>query len=803
MPTVVDLGAIGTQGFAIQGDAGGDAVGYSVAAAGDFNGDGFDDIIIGAPFADAGGTDAGTAYLIFGRAGGVGTIDLGNLQAAQGFRIVTGVSFDYAGISVAGAGDINGDGFDDIVVGSSRGGFYYASTPRAYVIFGKASSFETINLANLAAGDGFVISGQFGYNSVPMSIAMGGDINGDGFDDILLGVPDANNGTGASYVIFGRTTGFSPIDLTSLSPSVGFMLTGAPGDYAGRSVSFAGDVNGDGFDDLIIGATGNNAGGIRAGSAYVVFGHSGAFGTVDLANLSAVAGFVIQGDAAEDFAGFSVSGAGDVNGDGFDDLIVGAFGGDNGGPNAGEAYVIFGRASGFGTIDLSNLAAGVGFIIQGDTAGDRAGISVSAAGDVNRDGFDDLIIGASGGGLGGVEAGQGYVIFGHSGAFGLVDLTTLASSAGFVIQGDTAFDHAGFNVSSAGDINNDGFMDILISAHDGDDGGDGAGEAYVIFGGSNATTIWDVRDDFNGDGRSDILWRNVDGQLSNWLGTASGGFTQNNANAATVVPTAWFVAGTGDFNGDGRDDILWRNVDGQLSNWLGTANGGFTPNNANAAAVVPTAWQIVGTGDFNGDGRDDILWRNNDGTLSNWLGTAAGGFTPNDANAATFVPTAWHVAGTGDFNGDGRDDILWRNDNGQLSNWLGQANGGFTPNNANAAAAVLGAWQVVGTGDFNGDGRDDILWRHTDGTLSNWLGNAAGGFTPNDANAAVVVPTAWTVVAVGDYNGDGRDDILWRHTDGTLSNWLGTASGGFNPNDANAAAPVPTSWQVQPEPFLL
>ena len=315
--------------------------------------------------------------------------------------------------------------------------------------------------------------------------------------------------------------------------------------------------------------------------------------------------------------------------------------------------------------------------------------------------------------------------------------------------------------------------------------------------------LQDVRDDFDGDGRSDILWRNVDGQLSNWLGQTNGGFVANDTNAASIVPVAWQVAGTGDFNGDGRDDILWRNVDGQLSNWLGTANGGFTPNDANAAVVVSNDWQVAGTGDFDGDGRDDILWRNTDGTVSNWLGTAAGGFTPNDANAARFVPTDWNVVGTGDFNGDGRDDILWRNTNGQVSDWLGQADGGFVLNDAVALTMVSTDWNVVGTGDFNGDGRDDILWRNIDGQLSNWLGQANGGFVANDINAAVLVPTDWTVVATGDYNGDGRDDVLWRNTDGTLSDWLGTASGGFTPNDANAATAVPTSWLVQPEdPFI-
>ena len=315
----------------------------------------------------------------------------------------------------------------------------------------------------------------------------------------------------------------------------------------------------------------------------------------------------------------------------------------------------------------------------------------------------------------------------------------------------------------------------------------------------------DVRNDFNGDGRSDILWRNSDGQMSNWLGQANGGFVQNNANAAGVVPIAWAIAGTGDFNGDGRDDILWRNSDGQLSNWLATASGGYTPNNANAAAVVPTSWQVVGTGDFNGDGRDDILWRNSDGTVSNWLANSngLGGFIANDANAARFAPTSWTVVGTGDFNGDGRDDILWRNSNGQLSNWLGQANGGFVLNDAVALTQVDTAWKVVGTGDFNGDGRDDILWRNDNGTLSTWNGQANGGFLNNGGVSATFVPLAWSVVAVGDYNGDGRDDILWRNTDGTLTDWLANPNGSFTPNDANAAQVVPTSWEVQPDaPFL-
>ncbi len=171
------------------------------------------------------------------------------------------------------------------------------------------------------------------------------------------------------------------------------------------------------------------------------------------------------------------------------------------------------------------------------------------------------------------------------------------------------------------------------------------------------------------------MWRNSDGQLTNWLGTANGGFTNNGANGYTVVATSWHVAGVADFNGDGRDDILWRNDSGAMTNWLGTASGGYTDNSANASVTIGTAWQIAGTGDFNGDGRDDILWRNTDGSLTDWLGQANGSLA--DDAGSTSVATSWHIAATGDFNGDGRDDILWRNDDGQLTDWLGQANGSF------------------------------------------------------------------------------------------------------------------------------
>ena len=204
--------------------------------------------------------------------------------------------------------------------------------------------------------------------------------------------------------------------------------------------------------------------------------------------------------------------------------------------------------------------------------------------------------------------------------------------------------------------------------------------------------------------------------------------------------------------------------------------------------------------DFNGDGRSDILWRHDNGMMTDWLGTPSGGYQANAGNALSVVATDWHIVGTGDFNGDHRDDVMWRNDDGRITSWLGTATGGFTDNIANAYNGVSADWHVVGIGDFDGDRRDDILWRNDDGRISDWLGTASGGFAPNAANALFMVALDWQVAAVGDYNGDGRDDILFRNDDGRLTNWLGTSTGGFSDNVANGYVATDNQWQIQPNP---
>ena len=253
-----------------------------------------------------------------------------------------------------------------------------------------------------------------------------------------------------------------------------------------------------------------------------------------------------------------------------------------------------------------------------------------------------------------------------------------------------------------------------------------------------------------------------------------------------------------DFNGDGRDDILWINADGVISNWLGRNDGGFTINDANALTNTdgPGGWEVLGSGDFNGDGRDDVLWITDGFAISNWLGTDSGGFVINDANALV-ESNGCYFAGTGDFNGDGYDDVLWWDYYNSILTSSGTASGALVQNAPISITASPSDWFPVGVGDFNGDGLDDVLWRNVaTGALTDWLSVTGGGFAVNDANAFHDVPTNWFVVGVGDFNGDGRDDILWRNSVGTLSNWLGTGTGGFVINDTNAMSHVPLNWAV-------
>jgi hypothetical protein len=488
----------GSNGFVLTGEAAGDQSGISVSAAGDINGDGIDDLIIGAWYASPNGnSDAGRSYVVFGSESGLPhPFDLSSINGLNGF-VIDGEPGDYSGWSVAAAGDINGDGIDDLIIGAR-----YADPDgkvdagRSFVVFGSATGLPNpFDLSTLDGTNGFVIIGEAAYDHSGISVSSAGDINGDGIDDLIIGAflanPNGNSNAGRSYVVFGSAAGFpGSIDLSTLDGSNGFVINGAAaGEMSGVSVSAAGDINGDGIDDLIIGAYRADPNGKdNAGRSYVVFGSTSGFpSSFDLSSINGLNGFMINGEAAGDRLGYSVSAAGDINGDGIDDLIIGAI---NASPNgvfrAGRSYVIFGSDSGLpNPFDLSTLDGTNGFVINGQATYDSSGWSVSAAGDINGDGIGDLIIGALNADPdGNINAGRSYVVFGS--ATGLphpFNLSTLDGTNGFVINGEAAGDFSGLSVSAAGDINGNGIDDLIIGAPFANpNGNSNAGRSYVVFG---------------------------------------------------------------------------------------------------------------------------------------------------------------------------------------------------------------------------------------------------------------------------------------------------------------------------------
>jgi len=447
-----------TPSSTLVGENTGDGFGGCVASAGDVNGDGYSDVIIGAYYY---GNSTGKAYVYLGGPSGLSATSSWSKAGES-----AGGDFGY---TVAAAGDVNGDGYSDVVVGAYG---YGSSTGRAYLFLGGASGLSTTA--------SWTATGQNTGDQFGRAVATAGDVNGDGYADVLVGAAGYTTNKGKAYLYLGGPSG--------LSATASWTAMGeATGNYFSNSLATAGDVNGDGYSDVIVGAYGNST---NTGKAYLYLGGP--------SGLSSAASWTAAGEATGNQFGYSVATAGDVNGDGYSDVIVGAYGYTT---NTGKAYLYLGGPSGPLTTAAWSAAGGA--------TGDRFGWSVATAGDVNGDGYSDVIVGApyySG------STGKAYLYLGGS--------SGLSATASWTPVGEAASNYFGWSVASAGDVDGDGYSDVIVGANG---YSTNTGKAYLYLGGVSglsATASWtavgeatnnlfgnsvSAAGDVNGDGFSDVI----------------------------------------------------------------------------------------------------------------------------------------------------------------------------------------------------------------------------------------------------------------------------------------------------------
>ncbi|MGZ9202254.1 MAG: beta strand repeat-containing protein, partial [Caulobacteraceae bacterium] len=588
--------------------------------------------------------------------------------------------------------------------------------------FPAALSVTSINGTN-----GFRITGVASGDGLGVGIATG-DVNKDGKADLILGaaqVDAGGNNRGAAYTVFGSSSFGSTFDLTTLSGTNGFTLNGsADFDNVGR-VLVSGDVNGDGFDDVI------SSGPLGTTTGYVFFGKGSGFPTTQsTVSLDGTNGFAINAVSGES-TGTSIASGGDINNDGFDDLIIGAPTADHGDTDDGSTYVVFGKASGFGaSLDLTTLNGTTGFRLDGDSASADSGRSVANAGDVNGDGFDDIIVGApSFGGTGGA-----YVVFGKASGFSASsNLSALSGTDGFRINGVAASDEAGVDVSSAGDVNGDGFDDVIIAATN----GDGKGAAYVVFGKAS--------------GFSSTL------DLSSLDGT--NGFRMTASFSSFFADTVRSVA-SGDVNGDGFSDLIvgsqgsdpgFHSGAGTAFVVLGKASGWTASIDLTTALDGDNGFRIDGTadgegvgakvsaGDVNGDGVTDILVSS--GNPSNGVVNIVYGVLPGEAVNRVGSDAGQRISG-GAFNdtldgAGGKDTLLG---NGGADTLIGGAGADrLDGGGGNDTASYLAAGSAItidlankGPQNTGGSGADTLV------KVENVIGSTFNDDLSGDANNNVL-----------------------------------------------------------------
>jgi hypothetical protein len=738
-----------TPGVTYTGEAASNEFGYSVGTAGDVNGDGYADVIVGANGYNA---YQGRAYMYLGGVGGL---------AATPAMTYTGETNSRFGHSVRTANDVNGDGYADIIVGADG---YNSYQGRAYVYLGGAGGLGATPVVTFT---GETVDDIFAY-----SVGTAGDVNGDGYADVVIGARGYNSYQGRAYVYYGGAGG------PDTTPAVTY--TGEyTNNYFGHSVGTAGDVNGDGYADVIVGAYGYSS---FQGRVYVYYGGAG--------GLDATPAMTYTGETDSRF-GIPVGTAGDVNGDGYADVIIGAYTYNS---SQGRAYLYLGGAGGLGATSAVTYT--------GEAASNEFGRSVGTAGDVNGDGYSDIIVGADA-----YNSYQGRVYVYLGGADGPGATPTVAPI------GEAVSNHFGNAVGTAGDVNGDGYADVIIGAYGynyqqgrayvyhGGAGGLSTTPAVVLTGqaasdfGSAVGTAGDV----NGDGYADVIigaygYNSNQGRAYVYLGGA-GGLSATPAVTLTGQATGnhfgWSVGTAGDVNGDGYADVIV-GADGYNSNqgrayvYHGGASGlGTTPAvTLTGEATSNHFGYSVGTaGDVNGDGYADVIvgaygYNYEQGRASVYLGGAGGlSTTPAVNYTGEYNNDCFGVSvgSAGDINGDGYADVVvgaecYNSSQGRAYVYRGGAGGvNSTPvMTYTGETAGNGFGGMVGTaGDVNGDGYADVIigaygYSANLGRAYVYQGGAGGlGATPvvtYTGEAASYLGGA--VGTAGDVNGDGYADVI-------------------------------------------
>ncbi|MBN1900889.1 FG-GAP repeat protein [Candidatus Sumerlaeota bacterium] len=763
--------------------------GHSVACAGDVNGDGYSDVIIGAPDYDNGHPDEGRIFLYMGGANGLAT----NYTWWSESNQVNA----YYGNSVSTAGDVNGDGYADVIVGSpyydvssSNDGeaivFYghptiFANAPATILSFNQEQCWfgNSVSTAGDVDGDGYsdivvgaplYLNGQTSEGAIFVfkgsadgivtpaawiresnkvgaqlgaSVGFAGDVNGDGYGDVIIGAPWYSNGENAEGKVCVYHGGSGGLSTNPSWEKESNLLT----VHLGESVAGAGDVNGDGYSDVIVGVSLFNNGQTAEGQALVYHGGSG--------GLSASPNWSYESNISEAILGWSVSTAGDIDGDGCSEVIIGAYRYHNGETDEGAAYLFMGSFSGLKTTP--------GWIKESNQENAHYGHCVACAGDVNGDGYSDMIVGAPLYDNGQADEGAAFLYYGKA------DPPSSVASRSYTSDQDNS-DFA-FSLNTAGDVNGDGYDDILIGAPMYDNGNDNEGRVYVYHG---------IKDTGPGASPNRILEVNTDGAYFGWS-----------------------VSTAGSVNGDRYDDII---VGAPL--YASTKGAAFVFHGSSSGVSATPDWQLLHTtigdyfgrsvsiaGDVNGDGYSDVIvgapfyWNSQSkrGRVLVYHGSSSGlneTYNWDYKGIKDYAYCGYSVSTAGDVNGDGYSDIIIGGpfyDNGEGDEGVALAFYGSSTGlpadyswkmEMNQALAEFGT-SVSTAGDVNGDGYSDVIVGapgYSDGIYSKegvafiFNGSSSGlpqsGYSWKGKGGQANAMYGHSVSAAGDVNGDGYSDII-------------------------------------------